>query len=52
MEGKELILTLKDKGVLDEEGDSLVNVNLIDEERYKKVNYSSSLSYFILYFKY
>jgi U4/U6.U5 tri-snRNP-associated protein 1 len=36
-EGRQVILTLKDKGVLDEEDDSLVNVNLLDEERYKKV---------------
>lgn len=35
-EGKEVVLTLKDKGVLDEEDDTLVNVNMIDEERYKK----------------
>ncbi|XP_046663789.1 LOW QUALITY PROTEIN: U4/U6.U5 tri-snRNP-associated protein 1-like [Homalodisca vitripennis] len=35
-EGKEIILTLKDKGVLDEEDDALVNVNLMDDERYKK----------------
>ncbi|XP_017476070.1 PREDICTED: U4/U6.U5 tri-snRNP-associated protein 1 [Rhagoletis zephyria] len=35
-EGKTVILTLKDKGVLDEEDDTLVNVNLIDEERYRK----------------
>lgn len=33
-EGKTVILTLKDKGVLDEEeGDVLVNVNIIDEEK-------------------
>lgn len=31
-------MTLKDQNVLDEEGDVLVNVNLIDEERYKKNN--------------
>lgn len=36
-EGKTVILTLKDKGVLDEEdGDTLVNVNMIDDERYRK----------------
>lgn len=39
MEGKELVLTLKDKGVLEEEDDVLVNVNLMDDERYKKVNF-------------
>lgn len=38
MEGKQVILTLKDKGVLDEEDDTLVNVNLMDDERYKKSN--------------
>lgn len=32
-EGKSVILTLKDKGVLDEEDDVLVNVNMIDDER-------------------
>ncbi|XP_046388910.1 U4/U6.U5 tri-snRNP-associated protein 1 isoform X2 [Ischnura elegans] len=35
-EGKTVVLTLKDKGVLDEEDDVLVNVNLLDEEKYKK----------------
>lgn len=36
-EGKDVILTLKDKDVLDEEeGDTLVNVNFMDDERYKK----------------
>ncbi|XP_054742488.1 U4/U6.U5 tri-snRNP-associated protein 1 [Anastrepha obliqua] len=35
-EGKTVILTLKDKGVLDEDDDALVNVNLIDEERYRR----------------
>uniref|UniRef100_T1I2N6 U4/U6.U5 tri-snRNP-associated protein 1 n=1 Tax=Rhodnius prolixus TaxID=13249 RepID=T1I2N6_RHOPR len=35
-EGKQVILTLKDKGVLDEEEDALVNVNMIDDEKYKK----------------
>ncbi|XP_053957821.1 U4/U6.U5 tri-snRNP-associated protein 1 [Anastrepha ludens] len=35
-EGKTVILTLKDKGVLDEDEDALVNVNLIDEERYRR----------------
>ena len=36
-EGKAVILTLKDQGVLDEGGDVLVNVNMIDDERYRKV---------------
>ena len=36
-EGKTVILTLKDHDVLDEEGDSLINVNMVDDERYKKV---------------
>jgi len=35
-EGKTVILTLKDQGVLDEGGDVLVNVNMVDDERYKK----------------
>lgn len=36
-EGKDVILTLKDKDVLNEEdGDTLVNVNFMDDERYKK----------------
>ncbi|XP_071454399.1 U4/U6.U5 tri-snRNP-associated protein 1 [Hetaerina americana] len=35
-EGKTVVLTLKDKGVLDEDDDVLVNVNLLDEEKYKK----------------
>lgn len=36
-EGKTVILTLKDQEVLDEEnGDTLVNVNMIDDERYRK----------------
>lgn len=38
-EERDVILTLKDKGVLDEDGDDvLVNVNMLDDERYKKVN--------------
>ncbi|GFY78125.1 hypothetical protein TNIN_62102 [Trichonephila inaurata madagascariensis] len=35
-EGHQVILTLKDKGVLDEEEDVLENVNIIDNERYAK----------------
>lgn len=35
-EGKSLILTLKDKDVLDEEDDVLVNVNMLDDEKYRK----------------
>lgn len=36
-EGKSVILTLKDQDVLDEEnGDTLINVNFIDDERYRK----------------
>lgn len=36
-EGRQVILTLKDADILDEEaGDTLVNVNMIDDERYKK----------------
>ena len=38
-EGKSVILTLKDSGVLDEDaGDTLVNVNIADDERTKKRN--------------
>ena len=38
-EGKSVVLTLKDKNILDEdEGDTLVNVNMIDDEKYKKNN--------------
>lgn len=35
-EGKSVVLTLKDRDVLDEEDDVLVNVNMLDDERYKK----------------
>lgn len=36
-EGKSVILTLKDQNVLDEEiGDTLINVNMLDDERYRK----------------
>ncbi|CAG9863570.1 unnamed protein product [Phyllotreta striolata] len=36
-EEKTVILTLKDKAILDEDGDDvLVNVNMIDEEKYRK----------------
>ncbi|XP_066597761.1 U4/U6.U5 tri-snRNP-associated protein 1 isoform X2 [Prorops nasuta] len=35
-EGRTVILTLKDQGVLEENGDVLVNVNMEDDERYKK----------------
>lgn len=42
-----MILTLKDQGVLDEGGDVLVNVNMVDDERYKKVRTSFMLSYII-----
>lgn len=37
-EERDVILTLKDRGVLDEddEGDVLVNVNMMDNEKYKK----------------
>uniref|UniRef100_A0A2K6K7U2 U4/U6.U5 tri-snRNP-associated protein 1 n=1 Tax=Rhinopithecus bieti TaxID=61621 RepID=A0A2K6K7U2_RHIBE len=36
-EGETMILTLKDKGVLQEEEDVLVNVNLVDKERAEKM---------------
>ncbi|XP_078388792.1 U4/U6.U5 tri-snRNP-associated protein 1-like [Cetorhinus maximus] len=35
-EGEAVVLTLKDKGVLDEEDDVLVNVNILDKERADK----------------
>ncbi|KAL0116602.1 hypothetical protein PUN28_009915 [Cardiocondyla obscurior] len=35
-EGQTIILTLKDQEVLNESGDLLVNVNMIDNERYKR----------------
>lgn len=35
-EEKQVILTLKDSGVLEESDDVLVNVNMIDNEKYKK----------------
>lgn len=35
-EGKTVILTLKDHAVLDEDEDTLINVNMQDDERYKK----------------
>lgn len=37
-DGKTVILTLKDHEVLAEDGDELINVNMVDDERYKKVN--------------
>jgi U4/U6.U5 tri-snRNP-associated protein 1 len=35
-EGQQVVVVLKDKGVLDEEEDALVNVNMIDEEKFEK----------------
>ncbi|KAF7988954.1 hypothetical protein HCN44_007264 [Aphidius gifuensis] len=35
-EGQTVILTLKDKNVLDDDNDVLVNVNMKDDEKYKK----------------
>ncbi|GBM59200.1 U4/U6.U5 tri-snRNP-associated protein 1 [Araneus ventricosus] len=35
-EGHQVVLTLKDKGVLEEEDDVLENVNIVDNERYAK----------------
>ncbi|XP_055613149.1 U4/U6.U5 tri-snRNP-associated protein 1-like [Uranotaenia lowii] len=35
-EGRQVILTLKDAAVLDETEDTLVNVNMMDDERYKR----------------
>lgn len=37
-EEKDVILTLKDQAVLDKEDDVLVNLNMIDNEKYKKVS--------------
>lgn len=37
-EEKQVILTLKDSGVLEENDDVLVNVNMIDNEKYQKVS--------------
>lgn len=39
-EGKTVILTLKDHDVLAEDDDELVNVNMVDDERYKKVSFT------------
>lgn len=33
LEGRDVVLTLKDTKILDDEDDVLVNVNMIDEER-------------------
>ncbi|XP_012266756.2 U4/U6.U5 tri-snRNP-associated protein 1 [Athalia rosae] len=38
VEGKTVVLTLKDQAVLDGNEDVLVNVNLLDEERYSRSN--------------
>lgn len=38
LEGKQVVLTLKDQGVLDDGEDVLVNVNMVDDERYEKSN--------------
>jgi U4/U6.U5 tri-snRNP-associated protein 1 len=35
-EDKQVVLTLKDQDILNDEGDTLVNVNMLDDERYKK----------------
>lgn len=43
-----MILTLKDQAVLDEGGDVLVNVNMVDDERYKKVRDQFFLSSYII----
>lgn len=37
-EGNEVVLTLKDQNILQEDADVLVNVNFIENERYKKNN--------------
>ncbi|XP_035727940.1 U4/U6.U5 tri-snRNP-associated protein 1-like [Vespa mandarinia] len=35
-EGKGMVLTLKDQDILNEKSDVLVNVNMVDDERYKR----------------
>lgn len=40
--GNTTILTLKDKNVLDEEEDTLVNMNILDDERAEKVSHTWS----------
>lgn len=37
-EGKTVLLTLKDQNVLDADEDVLININMLDDERYKKNN--------------
>ena len=38
VEGRDVVLTIQDRGVLEEdEGDVLVNVNMVDDERHEKV---------------
>ena len=47
-EDRHVILTLKDQDVLEEDGDTLINVNMIENERYKKnveVRKQNPLSY-------
>lgn len=39
-EGKTVILTLKDHDVLAEDVDELINVNMVEDERYKKVRHT------------
>ncbi len=43
-EGKTVILTLKDHEVLAEDDDELINVNMVDDERYKKVKNEKNLT--------
>ena len=39
VEGRDVVLTIKDKGVLDEdEDDVLVNVNMVDDEQHEKAS--------------
>lgn len=45
-EGKSVVLTLKDNDVLSTEDDVLVNVNMLDDERFKKVTYNSNFVVF------
>lgn len=45
-EGKTVILTLKDHDVLAEDEDELINVNMVDDERYKKVRLTKRMYQF------
>lgn len=44
-EGRTTILTLKDSNILDDKEDTLVNVNIVDDEHVEKVNCLCECSY-------